>query len=148
MRGAGYAAEVTVLDGLRLASLGAVTVRNRRLVLLWLRRQALRLAEGHGFPPVPAVPHPPAWAASVRPPAPVPPPASVPPPDATGDVRPVRFHGPDAPAGLRAWATDGGLQDEAIRVLEAGFPLLFTVVDPAVGLSLTLAGWRGSLADL
>ncbi|MEV7293961.1 hypothetical protein AB0N79_20400 [Streptomyces microflavus] len=116
-----YAAEVTVSDGRRFASLGRVTVRNRRLALLWLRRQALRLANAHGCAVSDASP---------------------------GDVRPVRFHGSDAPEGLRFWATDGRRQDDAIRALEAGFPLLFTVVDPAVGLSLTLAGWRGSPADL
>ncbi|MFJ4961123.1 hypothetical protein ACIP6P_01460 [Streptomyces sp. NPDC088729] len=124
MRRASYAAEVTVTDGQRFASLGGVTVRNRRLVLLWLRRQALRLANGHGFP---------AAADPVRLP--------------TGDVRPVRFHGSDAPEVLRLWATDSAHQDHAIRALEAGFPALFTVLDPAVGLSLTLAGWRGRLAD-
>ncbi|MFJ7056315.1 hypothetical protein ACK8N7_25485 [Streptomyces griseobrunneus] len=116
-----YAAEVTVTVGQRFASLGGVTVRNRRLVLLWLRRQALRLADGHG--------------SAVR-------------DESPADVRPVLFHGSDAPEGLRFWATDGRRQDDAIRALEAGFPLLFTVVDPAVGLSLTLAGWRGSPADL
>ncbi|MFG3404743.1 hypothetical protein [Streptomyces sp. NPDC048142] len=143
----GYAAEVTVTDGQRSASLGGVTVRNRRLVLLWLRGQALRLANGHGnggggggggggrhghghrhgF-----------MRAAVD---------SLPPPRAN-DVRPAVFHGSDAPEELRFWATDGRHQDDAIRALEAGFPLLFTVVDPAVGLSLTLAGWRGSPADL
>ncbi|MFF6904757.1 hypothetical protein ACFY9Q_02300 [Streptomyces sp. NPDC012389] len=120
MRRASYAAEVTVTVGQRFASLGGVTVRNRRLALLWLRRQALRLADGHG--------------SAVRDASP-------------GDVRPVRFHGSDAPERLRFWATDGPRQDDAIRALEAGFPLLLTVVDPAVGLSLTLAGWRGRLAD-
>ncbi|MFI1223210.1 MULTISPECIES: hypothetical protein [unclassified Streptomyces] len=124
MRRVGYAAEVTVTDGRWIASLGGVTVRNRRLVLLWLRGQALRLANGHGR----SVARTPPWMSS-------------------GDVRPVRFHGSGAPQGLRAWATDGDRQDQAIRALEAGFPVLFTVVDPAVGLSLTLAGWRGSLAD-
>lgn len=34
MNRVGYAAEVTVPDGQRFASLGAVTVRNRRLALL------------------------------------------------------------------------------------------------------------------
>ncbi|MYX13590.1 hypothetical protein GTY67_09150 [Streptomyces sp. SID8374] len=120
MRRASYAAEITVTVGQRFASLGGVTVRNRRLALLWLRRQALRLADGHG--------------SAVRDASP-------------GDVRPVRFHGSDAPERLRFWATDGPRQDDAIRALEAGFPLLLTVVDPAVGLSLTLAGWRGRLAD-
>lgn len=125
----GYAAEVTVTDGQRFASLGGVTVRNRRLALLWLRRQALRLADGHGLP------------ASVAP-------LSRSLPMSVSDVRPVLFHGTDAPQGLRAWATDGERQDDAIRALEAGFPLLFTVIDPAVGLSLTFSGWRGSLTGL
>ncbi|MFJ4967805.1 hypothetical protein [Streptomyces sp. NPDC088755] len=123
----GYAAEVTVSDGQRVASLGGVTVRNRRLVLLWLRRQALRLANGHG--------HRHGHGHTVR-------------DESPGDVRPVLFHGSDAPEELRFWATDGRKQDDAIRALEAGFPLLFTVVDPAVGLSLSLAGWRGSAAGL
>ncbi|MFF5889149.1 hypothetical protein ACFY72_10315 [Streptomyces globisporus] len=119
-----YAAEVTVSDGQRFASLGGVAVQNRRLVLLWLRRQALRLANGHGLPLV---------AEPVR--------------LSTGDVRPVRFHGSHAPEELRHWATHGPHQDHAIRALEAGFPALFTVSDPAVGLSLTLAGWRGRPAE-
>ncbi|MFI1929982.1 hypothetical protein [Streptomyces sp. NPDC020330] len=123
-RSAVYAAEVTLSDGQRFASLGAVVVRNRRLALLWLRRQALRLANGHGTALAPE---------PVRQPA--------------GDVRPVRFHGSDAPEELRRWATAGAHQDDAIRALEAGFPALFTVLDPAVGLSLTLAGWRGHPAD-
>ncbi|MGW8485337.1 hypothetical protein [Streptomyces sp. NPDC055886] len=121
----GYAAEVTVSDGQRIATLGGVTVRNRRLVLLWLRRQALRLANSHGLPLAPE---------PVR--------------LSTGDdVRPVRFHGSYAPEELRRWATHSTHQDHAIRALEAGFPASFTVLDPAVGLSLTLAGWRGHPAD-
>ncbi|MEE1728706.1 hypothetical protein AB0F05_24945 [Streptomyces microflavus] len=116
-----YAAEVTVSVGQRFASLGGVTVRNRRLVLLWLRRQALRLANAHGN-----------RAALEREALRLP----------TADVRAVLFHGTDAPEGLRLWATDAYRQDDAIRTLEAGFPLHFTVTDPAVGLSLTLAGWR------
>ncbi|MFF4945355.1 hypothetical protein [Streptomyces rubiginosohelvolus] len=121
----GYAAEVTVSDGQRFATLGGVVVRNRRLVLLWLRRQALRLANGHGLPLA---------AEAVR--------------LSTGDdVRPVHFHGSDAPEELRRWATHSAHQEHAIQALEAGFPALFTVLDPAVGLSLTLAGWRGSPAD-
>ncbi|MGW4629378.1 hypothetical protein [Streptomyces rubiginosohelvolus] len=120
----GYAAEVTVSDGQRFATLGGVVVRNRRLVLLWLRRQALRLANSHGLPLPPE---------RVRLP--------------TGDVRPVRFHGSHAPEELRRWATHAPCQDHAIQALEAGFPALFTVLDPAVGLSLTLAGWRGRPGD-
>ncbi|MFJ9503284.1 hypothetical protein ACIRPZ_05780 [Streptomyces anulatus] len=123
-RTAVYAAEVTLSDGQRFASLGGVVVRNRRLALLWLRRQALRLADGHGLLLAPE-------------------PVRLP----RGDVRPVRFHGSDAPEELRRWATEGAHQDHAIRALEAGFPALFTVLDPAVGLSLTLAGWRGHPAD-
>ncbi|SBU95009.1 hypothetical protein YW5DRAFT_04979 [Streptomyces sp. Ncost-T6T-1] len=123
-RVAGYAAEVTVSDGQRFATLGGVAVHNRRLVLLWLRRQALRLANSHGLPLAPE-------------------PVQLP----TADVRPVHFHGSDAPEKLRRWATHSAHQDHAIRALEAGFPALFTVLDPAVGLSLTLAGWRGRPGD-
>ncbi|MFE1367143.1 hypothetical protein ACFW84_23295 [Streptomyces anulatus] len=123
-RAAVHSAEVTLSDGQRFASLGGVVVRNRRLALVWLRRQALRLANGHGLLLAPE-------------------PVRLP----TGDVRPVRFHGSDAPEELRRWATEDALQDHAIRALEAGFPALFTVLDPAVGLSLTLAGWRGHPAD-
>ncbi|MCC8481153.1 hypothetical protein LMJ41_25175 [Streptomyces globisporus] len=121
----GYAAEVTVSNGQRFASLGGVVVRNRRLVLLWLRRQALLLANGHGLSLAPE-------------------PVRL---SAGEDVRPVHFHGSGAPERLRRWATHGPHQDHAIRALEAGFPALFTVLDPAVGLSLTLAGWRRSPAD-
>ncbi|WP_432152234.1 hypothetical protein [Streptomyces sp. bgisy029] len=116
-----FAAEVTVSDGRRSASLGAVAVRNRRLVLLWLRRQALRLANAHGD-----------RAALEREALRLP----------TADVRAVLFHGTDAPESLRCWATDAYRQDEAIRTLEAGLPLHFTVADPAVGLRVTLAGWH------
>ncbi|WP_228922692.1 hypothetical protein [Streptomyces sp. DH7] len=123
-RAAVHSAEVTLSDGQRFASLGGVVVRNRRLALVWLRRQALRLANGHGLLLAPES----VWLP-------------------TGDVRPVRFHGSDAPEELRRWATEGTHQDHAIRALEAGFPALFTVLDPAVGLSLTLAGWRGHPAD-
>ncbi|WP_405501179.1 hypothetical protein [Streptomyces anulatus] len=123
-RAAVHSAEVTLSDGQRFASLGGVVVRNRRLALVWLRRQALRLANGHGLLLAPE-------------------PVRLP----RGDVRPVRFHGSDAPEELRRWATEGAHQDHAIRALEAGFPALFTVLDPAVGLSLTLAGWRGHPAD-
>ncbi len=119
-----HSAEVTLSDGQRFSSLGGVVVRNRRLVLLWLRRQALRLANGHGLLLAPE-------------------PVRLP----TGDVGPVRFHGSHAPEELRRWATGGAHQDHAIRALEAGFPALFTVLDPVVGLSLTLAGWRGHPAD-
>ncbi|MFH8688389.1 hypothetical protein ACIOML_08065 [Streptomyces anulatus] len=123
-RAAVHSAEVTLSDGQRFASLGGVVVRNRRLALVWLRRQALHLANGHGILLAPE-------------------PVRLP----RGDVRPVRFHGSDAPEELRRWATEGTHQDHAIRALEAGFPALFTVLDPAVGLSLTLAGWRGHPAD-
>ncbi|MFJ9635359.1 hypothetical protein [Streptomyces sp. NPDC101178] len=116
-----FAAEVTVSDARRYASLGAVAVRNRRLVLLWLRRQALRLANAHGD-----------RAALEREALRLP----------TADVRAVLFHGTDAPESLRCWATDAYRQDEAIRTLEAGLPLRFTVADPAVGLRVTLAGWH------
>ncbi|MFJ3969284.1 hypothetical protein ACIPYR_14135 [Streptomyces parvus] len=120
-----YAAEVTISNGQRCTALGGVVVRNRRLALLWLRRQALRLANSHGLPVTPE-------------------PVRL---SAGEDVRPVHFHGSDAPEELRHWATHGPHQDHAIRALEAGFPALFTVSDPAVGLSLTLAGWHSHPTD-
>lgn len=52
--------------------------------------------------------------------------------------------GPQSPAvpnGLRAWADDPDQQDQAMARLEAGGPDLLTVLDPAAGLLVTLAGW-------
>lgn len=112
-----YAAHVTVTDGRRVSSLGGVRVSNRRLVLRWLRKQALQLANGHGTVVVPgALPFP-------------------------RGVHPVTFHSSDAPEALRAWADDTKRQDDAIRALESGHAVLLTVTDPAVGLCVTLAGW-------
>ncbi|MFI1931179.1 hypothetical protein [Streptomyces sp. NPDC020330] len=112
-----YAAVVTVTDGQRVSSLGGVRARTRRLVLRWLRRQALQLANGHGTVVVPgALAYP-------------------------RGVYPVTFHSSDAPEALRAWADDVQRQDDAIRALEAGHAVLLTVTDPAVGLCVTLAGW-------
>ncbi|MFJ3938628.1 hypothetical protein [Streptomyces parvus] len=113
-----YVAAVTVTTGGRTLPLGGVALPNRRLVLRWLRRQALRLADAHGR----SLPPPAPWL-GVR------------------DVRPVAFHGSDAPAVLRAWADDHGSQDHALNALESGFPALLTVVDPSVGLRVTLGAW-------
>lgn len=113
-----YVAAVTVKAGGRTLPLGGVALPNRRLVLRWLRRQALRLADGHGRDPVRAAP----WL-GVR------------------DVRPVAFHGSDAPEALRAWAGDHGSQEHAMSALASGLPALLTVVDPFVGLCVTLGGW-------
>ncbi|MFG3408222.1 hypothetical protein [Streptomyces sp. NPDC048142] len=99
--------------------LGGVAVPNRRLVLRRLRGQALRLADGHGRDLPPALP----WLRSE-------------------DIRRVTFHGSDAPERLRVWAGDDRRQDDALHALESGLPALLTVVDPAVGLCVTLAGWR------
>ncbi|WP_405507302.1 hypothetical protein OG323_12140 [Streptomyces cyaneofuscatus] len=119
MRDLEYVAAVTATTGEGGALwLGGIAVPHRRLVLRWLRRQALRLADGHGRDLPPASP----WLRA-------------------RDVRQITFHGSDAPEGLRAWARDEGRQDEAISALESGCPALLTVVDPAVGLRLTLAGW-------
>ncbi|MYX16283.1 hypothetical protein GTY67_23295 [Streptomyces sp. SID8374] len=118
MRDLDYVAAVTVTAGGRALWLGGIAVPNRRLVLRWLRRQALRLADGHGRDLPPPAP----WLRA-------------------RDVRQVAFHGTDAPEGLRAWAGDEGRQGEAISALESGRPALLTVVDPAVGLRVTLAGW-------
>ncbi|MEU2574820.1 hypothetical protein ACIP3B_08725 [Streptomyces anulatus] len=113
-----YVAAVTVKAGGRALPLGGVALPNRRLVLRWLRRQALCLADGHGRYLPPAGP----WLGA-------------------GDVRPVTFHGSDAPEALRAWAGDHGSQDQAISALESGRPTLLTVVDPFVGLRVTLGAW-------
>ncbi|MEU4177809.1 hypothetical protein [Streptomyces sp. NPDC026589] len=118
MRKLDYVAAVTVTAGGRALPLGGVALPNRRLVLRWLRRQALRLADGHGRAPAQAAP----WLGA-------------------RDVRPVTFHGSDAPEALRAWAGDHGSQDHAMSALETGLPALLTVVDPFVGLRVTLGGW-------
>ncbi|MFJ9307255.1 hypothetical protein [Streptomyces cyaneofuscatus] len=119
MRDLEYVAAVTATTGGGGALwLGGIAVPHRRLVLRWLRRQALRLADGHGRDLPPASP----WLRA-------------------RDVRQITFHGSDAPEGLRAWADDEGRQDEALHALESGRPALLTVVDPAVGLHVTLAGW-------
>ncbi|MEU2065903.1 hypothetical protein [Streptomyces anulatus] len=118
VRALDYVAAVTVTAGGRTLPLGGVALPNRRLVLRWLRRQALRLADGHGRDPARPAP----WLGA-------------------RDVRPVAFHGSDAPEELRAWAGDRGRQDHAISALESGRPALLTVVDPFVGLCVTLGGW-------
>ncbi|MFD6475514.1 hypothetical protein ACFWEH_18670 [Streptomyces anulatus] len=118
VRALDYVAAVTVKAGGRALPLGGVALPNRRLVLRWLRRQALRLADGHGGDPVRAAP----WL-GVR------------------DVRPVTFHGSDAPEALRAWAGDHGSQEHAMSALTSGHPALLTVVDPFVGLRVTLGAW-------
>ncbi|WP_097868150.1 hypothetical protein [Streptomyces sp. rh34] len=118
MRNLDYVAAVTVTAGGRALPLGGVALPSRRLVLRWLRRQALRLADGHGRDPAQAAP----WLGA-------------------GDVRPVTFHGSDAPEALRAWAGDHGSQEHAMSALESGLPALLTVVDPFVGLRVTLGGW-------
>ncbi|MEW1628457.1 hypothetical protein AB0387_13720 [Streptomyces sp. NPDC089173] len=124
MRDLVYVAAVTATADGRALWLGGIAVPNRRLVLRWLRRQALRLADGHGRDLPPASP----WLRA-------------------RDVRQVTFHGFDAPEGLRAWAGDDERQDEAICALERGFPALLTVADPAVGLCVTLAGWAVGSGD-
>ncbi|WP_239475378.1 hypothetical protein [Streptomyces sp. CS131] len=113
-----YVAAVTVTTGGRALPLGGVALPNRRLVLRWLRRQALRLADAHGR----SLPPPAPWLGD-------------------RDVRPVAFHGSDAPEALRAWADDHGSQDHALSALESGLPALLTVVDPFVGLRVTLGAW-------
>ncbi|MFF7009746.1 hypothetical protein ACFY9Y_02885 [Streptomyces fimicarius] len=118
MRNQDYVAAVTVTAAGRALRLGGVALPDRRLVLRWLRRQALRLADGHGRYLPPAAP----WLGA-------------------RDVRPVTFHGSDAPEALRAWAGDHGSQDHAMSALESGRPALLTVVDPFVGLRVTLGAW-------
>ncbi|MFH9265313.1 hypothetical protein ACH4KN_13800 [Streptomyces sp. NPDC017546] len=113
-----YVAAVTVTAGGQALRLGGVALPNRRLVLRWLRRQALRLADAHGHHLSPPAP----WLGA-------------------RDARPVTFHGSDAPEALRAWAGDHGSQDHAMSALESGRPALLTVVDPFVGLRVTLGAW-------
>lgn len=115
MKGVPYVAEVTATGGGRAVSLGRATLPNRRLALRWLRRQAHRLADGVSAP-------------VLR-------------PSGTGDVRPVGFGSVIIPNGLRAWAGDPDRQDHAMARLAAGGPDVVTVLDPATGLLLTLAGW-------
>ncbi|MFJ9622104.1 hypothetical protein [Streptomyces sp. NPDC101181] len=115
---ADFVATVTMTAGTGTFRLGGVALPNRRLVLRWLRRQALRLADGHGQ----QVPADPAWLGA-------------------RDVARVVFHGCAAPDELRAWAGDEGRQEEALSALEAGRPARLTVVDAAVDLRVTLAGW-------
>ncbi|MFH9299343.1 hypothetical protein [Streptomyces sp. NPDC017520] len=118
VRNLDYVAAVTVTAGGQALRLGGVALPSRRLVLRWLRRQALRLADAHGRTLPPAAP----WLGA-------------------RDVRPVTFHGSDAPEALRAWAGDPGSQDHAMSALESGRPALLTVVDPFVGLRVTLGAW-------
>ncbi|MFI8814305.1 hypothetical protein ACIGWV_22790 [Streptomyces sp. NPDC055082] len=118
--GTDYVAEITVSAGTRRAvPIGRITAPNRRLALRWLRRQALRLADGHGHLTAPDTTP---WT------------------QAKNDVRPVTFHSSDAPENLRAWATDNQRQTDALHQLETGPGTLLTVTDPAVGLHLTLTG--------
>ncbi|WP_323137820.1 hypothetical protein [Streptomyces sp. NBC_01433] len=118
--GTDYVAEITVTTGTRRpVSLGRITAPNRRLALRWLRRQALRLADGHGHLISPDTTP---WTR------------------AGNDVRPVTFHGSDAPESLRAWAADDQRQADALHQMESGPGTLLTVTDPAVGLHLTLTG--------
>ncbi|MEV5684009.1 hypothetical protein AB0L68_12620 [Streptomyces sp. NPDC052164] len=118
--GTDYVAEITVSAGTRRAvPIGRITAPNRRLALRWLRRQALRLADGHGHLTAPDTTP---WT------------------QAKNDVRPVTFHSSDAPENLRAWATDNQRQTDALHQLETGPGTLLTVTDPAVGLHITLTG--------
>lgn len=115
MTGTGYGAEITVTDGQRAVSLGEVVVRNRRLALRWLRRQALRLAEGPG-----------AQSCSER-------------RSGGAGVRAAVLRSRTVRDGLQGWAEDHARQDEAMARLESGCPDAFTLVDPAAGLLVTLA---------
>lgn len=51
------------------------------------------------------------------------------------------FRSPAVPDGLRAWAEDPDQQDHAMARLAAGGSDALTVLDPAAGLLVTLAGW-------
>ncbi|WP_328867254.1 hypothetical protein [Streptomyces sp. NBC_00304] len=53
----------------------------------------------------------------------------------------ISFRSPAVPDGLRAWAEAPDQQEHAMARLAAGGPDLLTVLDPAAGLLVTLAGW-------
>ncbi|MBO0916607.1 hypothetical protein [Streptomyces laculatispora] len=55
-------------------------------------------------------------------------------------VRAIGFEGPAVPDGLRAWARDPDQQEQAMARLEVGGSDVLTVLDPAAGLLVTLAG--------
>ncbi|MFI8432767.1 hypothetical protein ACIGJO_03325 [Streptomyces sp. NPDC079020] len=115
-----YIAEITMTTGTapHPVPLGRITAPNRRLALRWLRTQALRLADAHGHPIPPETA---TWT------------------HASHDVRPVTFHGTDAPEALRTWATHDHHQAHALHHLETSphTPLL-TATDPATGLHIHL----------
>lgn len=117
MTGGGYAVEVTATTGQRAVSLGGAVVRNRRHALRWLRRQALRLVDGPGavcgF----------AWSGGM-------------------DVHTVIRQSSGVRNTLLAWGDDLDQQDHSMARLESGCPDVFTVVDPVLGLLVTLAGRR------
>ncbi|MFF3175021.1 hypothetical protein ACFVQ0_20640 [Streptomyces sp. NPDC057900] len=60
----------------------------------------------------------------------------------TPEPRPsTSFRSPAVPDGLRAWAEDPDQQEHAMARLTAGGSDVLTVLDPAAGLLVTLAGW-------
>ncbi|WP_052848725.1 hypothetical protein [Streptomyces avicenniae] len=99
-----YEAEVWGGDAATSVHLGAHAAVSRRLLLFWLRRQALRLADGID-----------------------PDPARGCFPGATRVVTPVP--GRDAPTVLRRWAADVTRQEETARRLAAGLPFRLAVQD-------------------
>ncbi|MFR9723762.1 hypothetical protein ACL02R_10410 [Streptomyces sp. MS19] len=99
-----YEAEVWGGDAARSVQLGAHAAVSRRLVLWWLRGQALRVADG--LDPDPARGRYPGAMAVV---------SSVP--------------GRDAPTMLRRWAADLGRQEQAAWYLAAGVQFRLAVQD-------------------
>lgn len=64
--------------------------------------------------------------------------------DGLGALQPqpsISFRSPAVPDGLRAWAEAPDQQEHAMARLAAGGPDVLTVLDPAAGLLVTLAGW-------
>ncbi|MFJ3847351.1 hypothetical protein ACIPV3_25080 [Streptomyces albidoflavus] len=91
-----YLAEVYGGDARRTIFLGGTVAPTRRLVLRWLRGQALRLAAGLDPPPGSAWVHP-------------------------GVLRPMPAATHDAPSALRVWASSPEHHDEAAqRLAESG----------------------------
>lgn len=107
-----YLAETYGGDGRRSVFLGGTVAPTRRLVLRWLRGQALRLAGG--LDPSPDVP----WAPA-------------------GVLRRIPAAALDAPGALRGWATSVAGQEDAAQRLADGEPFGFLVRDAAGWYRLT-----------
>ncbi|MGW0559615.1 hypothetical protein ACWDZ4_03005 [Streptomyces sp. NPDC003016] len=107
-----YIAEVFAGDAVKTVCLGGSVASTRRLVLRWLRGQALRFADALDPDPYTE------W---------IPPQA----------LRLVTHTERDAPAELRFWTTDSEHQDHALHQLAAGLAYGFLAHDDACWYALT-----------